>query len=514
MNGRSGGGDPVAASLTVGEAGMRTLGESLAIAARAGDRFLLQGDLGAGKSTLARHVIRALARNNALDVPSPTYTLVQTYDLDIPVLHADLYRIMDETEIEMLGLEDGRDGQIQLIEWPERAPSLTEGRAVIHVALSGTGETRHIRIAGDDPRTLARIQRSLAIRDFLDRHGQDAADREPFPADASARAYEFIHPAHGETMILMNAPRTPDGPPVQDGLPYSQLAHLAENVRAFVGVASALRSEGFAAPAILAADLEAGLVLLEHLGSGRIVTDEKAPIEDRYAASVELLADLHQRDWSATIPLGDGTVHTVPTYSRRAMMAEVSLLSSWYAPYRLGRSLTETETGSYFAAWTSVLDDLEANGPETTLVLRDHHSPNIIWREGHSGLDRVGLIDFQDAVMGPTAYDVASIVRDARIDMAEDLQSRLLDGYCRARKARPRTFDETRFRAQFEVMAAQRNAKVLGIFVRLNQRDGKPQYLAHLPRIERYFSQSLADPALAPVREALAAIGLRFEDRP
>ena len=126
-------------------------------------------------------------------------------------------------------------------------------------------------------------------------------------------------------------------------------------------------------------------------------------------------------------------------------------------------------------------------------VLRDYHSPNIIWNGGARGTDRVGLIDFQDAVIGPCAYDVASLAQDARVDVPFALEQQLVARYCTQRQE----LDESAFREAYAIMAAQRATKVLGIFVRLSQRDGKHGYLTHLPRIQDYLSRSLAHPALA-----------------
>src|SRR5690606_7542298 len=138
-------------------------------------------------------------------------------------------------------------------------------------------------------------------------------------------------------------------------------------------------------------------------------------------------------------------------------------------------------------------------GGESSLVLRDYHSPNLIWRPGASGLDRLGLIDFQDALLGPSAYDLASLAQDARVTVPPELETRTVDAYCAAR-GRSDSFDEDAFRRDYAIMAAQRNSKILGIFVRLDRRDGKPAYLAHLPRIRAYLARALAHPALAPVR--------------
>ena len=491
----------------IGEAAMARLAEDCARAARPGDLIALEGDLGAGKTTFARAFLRALAGDPAMEVPSPTFTLVQSYDLALPVLHADLYRIADPAEVDDLGLDDGRDRGVVLVEWPDRSPDLAH-RATLTVALSGSGDIRSARLAASGD-AAARFSRTLAIRDFLTGAGMGDAERRPLAGDASTRSYETVHPrGPGDVLVLMNAPRTPDGPPIRDGLPYSRLAHLAESVTPFVAIDEALRGAGFCAPQIIARDLDAGLLLIEDLGRDGVLDAERRPIAERYQAAAELLADLHGCDWPRAIALAEDAVHQVPPYSRRAMLIETELFLDWYVPERTGAPATPALREGWLGAWNAVLDSL--SGGEETLVLRDYHSPNLIWRGERSGNDRIGLIDFQDAVIGPAAYDVASLARDARVDIAPALESTVVAAYVARRHARG-PFDEAAFRSAFAVMAAQRNAKILGIFHRLHRRDGKPAYLAHLPRIERYFAASLADPALAPVRAVLDHAGIAFE---
>jgi hypothetical protein len=163
------------------------------------------------------------------------------------------------------------------------------------------------------------------------------------------------------------------------------------------------------------------------------------------------------------------------------------------------------DKASYVAAWSAVFDRLES--AEKSLVLRDFHSPNIVWRDERAGLDRLGLVDFQDAMIGPAAYDVASLAMDARVTVPPELERATLDAYAAARAAAG-GFDRAAFDEAYAIMAAQRNAKILGIFVRLDRRDGKPAYLKHLPRIRAYFARALAHPALEPVAAFCRSAGL------
>lgn len=222
------------------------LGEDLAMSLRPGDVLALKGDLGAGKSTLARALIRALADDAGLDVPSPTFTLVQSYDTRIPVHHFDLYRLSSAAEIDELGFDDALAQGAALVEWPERAEAYLP-KTTILIELAHEGEGRLARLSGSGP-AFERIARSLAMRDFLDRAGWGEARRRHFIGDASARSYEIVSLAGFAPRVLMNSPRLVLGPPVRDGRPYAEIAHTAQSVSAFVAIDRALEAAASACP--------------------------------------------------------------------------------------------------------------------------------------------------------------------------------------------------------------------------------------------------------------------------
>jgi len=292
----------------------------------------------------------------------------------------------------------------------------------------------------------------------------------------------------------MISPRQPDGPAVRRGKPYSAIAKLAESVHAFVALDQGLRGLGFSAPEIYGADLETGLLILEDLGSEPVV-DADGPIPERYEEATRLLARLHAAPAPGVLPIAEGREHVVPAYDLEAFLIEVELLLDWYAPHIPRTLLPGSARAEFVNAWTELLDDVLA-GPQTW-TLRDYHSPNLIWIADRAELRRVGLLDFQDAVMGPPAYDVASLLQDARVTVPAELELKLLGTYARERREADPGFDMTAFASAYAIMAAQRATKVLGIFARLDRRDGKPQYLRHLPRIEAYLARNLAHPALS-----------------
>jgi aminoglycoside/choline kinase family phosphotransferase len=295
----------------------------------------------------------------------------------------------------------------------------------------------------------------------------------------------------------MISPPRPVGPPVRRGRPYTTIAKLAETVHAFVAVDQGLRALGLSAPQIYGQDLEAGLLILEDLGSEPFV-DANGPIPERYAEATRVLARLHAMPLPPVLPVDEGIDHPLPPYDLEALLIEVELLADWYVPHVVGTQLSGSARAEFMSIWSDILSEI-ASGP-ATWTLRDYHSPNLIWLPGREGLARVGLIDFQDAVLGPASYDVASLLQDARVTVPADLELKLIGLYARDRHAAAPGFDVAAFARSYAVMGAQRATKILGIFARLDRRDGKPHYLRHLPRIETYLARNLAHPGLHRLR--------------
>ncbi len=499
---------PRGASFTVtlpDEAATRRFATDLAGALEPGDVITLSGDLGAGKTTFARALIRHLAGDETIEVPSPTFVLVQSYELPrFTLIHADLYRVNSAAELAELGFDDVPDGAVVLIEWPDRAAgALPPDRLDIAFTLAPAAgpDVRHVRYTGYG--TFApRAERIALVRGFLEEAGFGEARRRRMQGDASTRIFERLT-SGDRSAILMNAPRRPDGPPVREGKPYSAIAHLAEDIVPYIALASGLRGIDLSAPEILHADLDAGLILMEDLGDEHIVSgDPPAPVEMRYAAAVDLLASLHGRNLPNRLPVTSALDYRLPRYDVGAFLIEAELLLDWYLVHA-GEPAGEAARADFVALWRDALEPAMAAPP--TWVLRDYHSPNLLWLGEREGIARIGLVDFQDALIGPAAYDVASLLQDARVDVPEPMEMNLLGRYARTRLSQDRDFDTAGFTLLYATLAAQRATKILGIFARLQRRDGKPQYLRHMPRLWSYLQRSLAHPALAGLRAWYAA---------
>jgi tRNA threonylcarbamoyl adenosine modification protein YjeE len=492
------------------DAATAAFGEDLALTVKAGDCLTLSGDLGAGKTALSRALIRALAGDDILDVPSPTFTLVQTYDLRLPVSHFDLYRLGDESELAELGLEEALEKGVALIEWPEKAnDSLPKQSVQISIVHEGSG--RRLTLSADNRRFLDRLKRVLAIRQFLESRGYHAARRRFLTGDSSLRAYERVRTAEGKPFVLMDSPARSNGPPIRDGKPYSQLVHLAENVKPFIAVGKYLDKLGLSAPAIYEADIDQGILLIEDLGCDGVIDAEGKPIRERYEEAVRCLADFHKLPVPDRLPIGNGEDHVLPSFERSTLKFECEVLLDWHIPWRRGKPAGEAERAEYLAIWDHLIDELQA--VEKQLVLRDYHSPNLIWLAERKNCDRIGIIDFQDAIVGPSSYDVMALSQDARVTVPRNLRDRLIDIYIDARE-KTGPFDRDLFLKSYAIMSAQRACRLNGLWVRLMNRDHMPGYMKHMPRTLWHLSMAFEHPVTAPLRDWCKKAGIPQAESP
>lgn len=466
---------------------------------RAGDLVTLSGELGAGKSTFARALVRHMAGDPDLEVPSPTFTLMQLYQTPaFPIVHADLYRIRGADEMAELGWDEAADGALVLVEWAERSGgNLPPDRLDIALSLD--------RADPDNARTAvvtgfgnfaARIDEAQAILALLTEAGFPHATRTLVAGDASTRAYERLTNPDGTTAMLVISPPRADAPVVRFGKPYYEIAHLARDIHPFLAMAKALRAQGVSAPAILAEHADAGLAVVEDLGSEPFV-DAEGPIFDRYLEAVGLLARLHASSLPEVVPQ-NGLGYAIPRYDLDALLIEAELVVDWYAPHVAKVAIPASGRAAFMAACTRLFEEILAG--DITWCLRDFHSPNLIWLGQRQGLARVGVIDFQDTVLGHPAYDLAALLQDARTTVPDALELKLLGAYAQMRLTLDPTFDTAAFVRAYAILGVQRTTKILGIFARLDKRDRKPHYLSLLPRIEGYLTKGLAHTALGELK--------------
>jgi aminoglycoside/choline kinase family phosphotransferase len=300
---------------------------------------------------------------------------------------------------------------------------------------------------------------------FLAAHGWEGAEIRPLAGDASFRRYFRVRNASGRTAVLMDAP-----PPHED-------------VGPFLAVAEWLAGAGLSAPSILARDLERGLLLIDDFGEARLrETLDALPAREAelYTLAVDLLVHLHRRP----------TMPGLKPHGLDQWLEELQLFLDWYC----GALDLRADARAWSAAWRAVLAPVAADGLGPVTVLRDYHAENIMLVAERSGIRHFGLLDFQDAVAGHPAYDLASVLQDARRDVAPAVERAMLDRY------RAATGQSAAFETAYWALAAQRNTRILGVFTRLWKRDGKPHYTRFQPRMWGLLERDLAFPALAPVR--------------
>lgn len=300
---------------------------------------------------------------------------------------------------------------------------------------------------------------------FLAGCGWEGAEILPLAGDASFRRYFRV--VHGDrSAVLMDAP-----PPHED-------------VRPFVAVAEWLAAKGLTAPEILARDIEGGLLLLGDLGNWRLrecLDSDPSRERDLYELATDVLVHLHRHE----------PMPGLPPHGLEQWLEEVKLFTEWYCP-AVGLSV---DVVAYRAAWSKVLQPVANDGLAPVTVLRDYHAENVMLVKGREGVAHFGLLDFQDALAGHPAYDLASVLEDARRDVPEQIERVMLDRYIGA------TGQGETFERAYWALAAQRNTRILGVFTRLWKRDNKPHYTQFQPRMWGLLERDLAQPGLEPVRE-------------
>lgn len=302
------------------------------------------------------------------------------------------------------------------------------------------------------------------LDDFLAANGWDGARVEPLAGDASFRRYFRVVGEQGQC-VLMDAP-----PPHEDPRP-------------FVAVAEWLVSVGLNAPRILGRNLDKGLLLLSDFGDVRLretLDDDPQRERELYELATDVLVHLH----------GHPAMEGLPEHGVRQWLEELALFTDWYCP-ALG---LDVDVEAYRSAWTQVLEPVANDGLGPVTVLRDYHAENLMLVADRDGVEQFGLLDFQDAHSGHPAYDLASVLEDARRDVPEDIERAMIDRYVAA------TGHGEAFEKAYWALAAQRNTRILGVFTRLWKRDNKPHYLAFQPRMWGLLERDLAKPGLEPVR--------------
>lgn len=307
---------------------------------------------------------------------------------------------------------------------------------------------------------------------FLETSGVAEYERRPLAGDASNRRYERLTDSSGASVILMDAPTA-----------------AGESVAPFVRIAKHLTQIGLSAPDIRAEDTQNGFLLLEDLGDAlfaRLIEREPGRESDLYRAATDVL-----------LTLRDAPTPRLERYSPAHLAEMTGLAFTDYAAPISGTDTQDAPTG-FFQSLTGILGTFDT--VPYVLALRDYHAENLLWLPDRRGPTRVGVLDFQDAFLGHPAYDLVSLLQDARRDVSPSVEQDMIAYYIDQSG-----HDAARFTAAYAALGTQRNLRILGVFARLSRRFGKPQYVDLIPRVWAHLMRDLEHPVMAPVAEALKA---------
>lgn len=339
---------------------------------------------------------------------------------------------------------------------------------------------------------------------FLDSAGLSAAERRPLPGDASTRRYERLITPGGAALMLMDQPPAAESPPCDPGWSPEQrraagwnaTARLsAGRVEAFAAVAEHLRATGLSAPEVVALDAPAGLAVIEDFGDDLFarVIEAGEPEAPLYLAAVEALARLHLAPPPPGHLSGPGGDWPLLTYDATALQGGADLFVEWLPHLKPDLRFGPAALEEWAAVWLPVTAIGEARAQ--VIAHRDYHAENLIWLPARDGDRRVGMIDFQDAVLAHPVWDLHSLLQDARRDVSPELETAALDHYFDIMLV-----DRDQYRRDYAALAALNEARILGIFARLIARDGKARYRAFMPRMWRHLEQNLKRPELSELR--------------
>ena len=314
------------------------------------------------------------------------------------------------------------------------------------------------------------MQRNDIINQFLHDTQWGQAKRVLIAGDASFRKYYRVS-QYGKSAIVMDAP--PD----------------KEDIRPFMAIDAYLQQHQLSAPCILASDTGNGLLLLEDLGDdlfARVLAAQPEKELELYQAAADVLIELHNYTLN----------YAIPAFDKAKMLSQVALLPEWFMPLVSGKEAEKVCIEEYTALWNIVLNRLPPL--KNAMVLYDFHAENLLWLPGRMAVKRVGLLDFQDAMLGSPAYDMVSFLEDARRDVSQDTIEKVIAYYLDKTQ-----IAEEEFMTAYAIMGAQRNCRIAGTFARLNTRDNKPRYLAFMQRVWNHIEKDVSHPALRELKNWL-----------
>ena len=425
---------------------------------------------------------------------------------DLEISHFDLYRISDFEELYEIGLEESWQFGAALIEWPDRAEDLLPADVLwIQFEPSDGEDSRKVTLSGMGD-WATRLQTICNKRQLLINASWGRGLIKPIASDLSPRLYDRvllptndIEDDNSEDLtsaILMNMPPREPGPLLPDGRKYDLVAHRVTELSPMISICEGLRMMGLRVPHIYGADVPNGLMLWEDFGGETLSVTAESPVAERYIATAHHLATLHNQSQPSQFD-GTGGPHRLSHYDRDAYLVELDVFLDHYWPHVKGSACSDAVRTRFKTLWEPLLETLATS--EQVLVLRDVQDPNCFWLPDAPDGKMVGFIDFQDCLIGPSAYDLAALATDARVTISNRLEADILSAYLAKRDIKGESRDS--FLMSYCLCVAQRTMKNLGAFARAADQWNRPSYLAHIPRSLDYLRKALTHPLLSDLKD-------------
>ncbi|MEN2494965.1 MAG: hypothetical protein TECD_00876 [Hyphomicrobiaceae bacterium hypho_1] len=488
----------------------RLLAQIVSLLVLEGDIITLRGSIGTGKTTLARHLIRAIAEDNELNVPSPSYPLMINYNTPhFEIYHCDFYRLTDPNEIYDLGFPENLENFVFIIEWPEIAEGIFPNSNIqinINDIWSDQPDCRIVNISGIESSAQC-IEKIFQIWYFLQSwlsHVQLTINDVSLGyvrRDIFMRRYARLDTPH-RSFILMISPNQLDNPPTRYSLTDSPKAYLAEDTDYVTSIQTELSQLGFSVAYMHYINRRQGLAIIEDLGHTMLsdLITQGNDQEHLFRCACDVLVQLSAYSPPKKI-IKNGYSHAMPELNSVSMEIEIELLLDWYLPLTNEQPITCNERRSFLDIWRQQLVRLE---DQRALVLHEFHSTNLLWLPDRECVARIGIINYQDVAIGHRAYDVVSLLQDTCSYVSQDVEFRLLRYYFDKMHANGRSCNEASFLYAYALLGAQRNIRKIGVVARLAKMSGKSLYLHDIPLLLKYLKRCLEHPALHDIRAWLA----------
>tara|TARA_Y100000590_G_scaffold470226_1_gene662894 strand:- start:7136 stop:8611 length:1476 start_codon:yes stop_codon:yes gene_type:complete len=446
------------------------------------DVIILNGKIGSGKTTLARHIINRILQIDISEIVSPTFNLYQVYENNNQKIHHyDFYRIENDIDLHEIDLAESFDEGITIIEWADKYKNyLPDSYLEIEISEIDEGRVYKLRGCGTFK---DRINKHNSLVHFLSNYKKPINKVEKIRGDASKRVYKRLYTQEDSLILMVYDKKEKKENP----------SKLSTQIHDYVSICKYLREINVRAPKIYAVDYENQFLVQEDFGDLKYSDIFiKEGFRKLYEPAIDTLINITKNKCPTNIKT-DEAIYKFEEYDKKTYLNEVNIFIDWYWPYVKGSICNAHVKSEFTEIWENLLDKLSE---ESSLVLRDFHSPNLIFQPDGKGAEKCGIIDFQDALIGHPLYDLVSLAQDARITIKLDQELFIIDYYMKDFNFKKYQLNKHEFINQYNILGAQRALKILGVFARLSMSYQKHEYLIHIPRILDYINRNMGNESL------------------